>query len=636
MVIQNSLLKSKLALFSQTLFKHKKLMAGILVIEICLSIISVVIPYFTKIQVDYLQSQQASLPWLSGFSPLQIFAVLLLIPLSIELIRIVIFEKIRRQLSYVFGTELRLSTEQMIWQKLETLDAGFFANERNQRILASAINSTTVVRDFFEFIKQRVGNITTLLAILPLLGLISWELLVLVSVVAMLQVLLGEVARQQEVAMNTLRDQHNEQFWKVDRALTYDYYTLKTLGAVPKLLGMYNQLLRDRNALDLKHEAARDVLTLYDWILRNGLTLMTNVWVGWQVLEGSISLGTFTLVVSYTLQINGLLNSFLESAKGWRDIDLQWDRLHFLELLQPRISQAKRPQPLPSSPLELSFDKVAFTYPNLHDEEKKYIELMVTKTQGYLSKFASYYYKYDFEQWQKLLEAPVKTQQVLKNVTLKLERGKVIALLGRNGAGKTTLTQLLMHNYEPDKGKVLLDGQPLSNFLQNELLQLFAVIHQRPFILYRFTIRDNVLLGVNRQVNDDEIWQILKKLDLDIFIKHLPKQLDTLLGEGLNLSGGQEQLLAIARVFLQCRPFIIFDEGMNQLDVEHETKVLELLIEQSQQAGVLFITHRITVARKADYIYILDDGSIVEQGTHPSLLQKEGLYAKFWKLHVVE
>jgi ABC-type multidrug transport system fused ATPase/permease subunit len=122
---------------------------------------------------------------------------------------------------------------------------------------------------------------------------------------------------------------------------------------------------------------------------------------------------------------------------------------------------------------------------------------------------------------------------------------------------------------------------------------------------------------------------------LDSFIRTLPKGLDSVVGEDTSFSGGQEQLLAIGRVLIQQRPFVIFDEGSSQLDVEKEFMVLQLLKELRQSAGILFITHRMSVAKKADYIYVMDKGEIVEEGTHAELLDTKGLYSQFWDMQII-
>lgn len=131
--------------------------------------------------------------------------------------------------------------------------------------------------------------------------------------------------------------------------------------------------------------------------------------------------------------------------------------------------------------------------------------------------------------------------------------------------------------------------------------------------------------------------EVIFALSLDKVISEASNQLETIIDEDVSFSGGEKQLIAIARALIQQRPFIIFDEGSSQLDVEKELLVLDQLQKAKENSGILFITHRMSVARKADYIYVIDDGKIVEEGTHEQLIhQNDGLYKYFWSKQIIE
>ena len=624
-------------LFSM-LLKHVGIVLPVLILEIIMGLLNALIPYFTKLQIDQLGSQSTSWLFVHGSSPLVLFGLLLLIPLTIELIRFIFFDFLIRKNRQTLDGELQLDTEEFIWSKLSTLDAGFFENRRNTRILRSTIASTTVTSEFFRFLRDRLNDFTTIAAILPLLGFISWQMLLFVAVVTLGQTLVNEMSRKQEAAQSMLREKSREDYWKYESVLTDHFQTLRIMGATQRFISAYQEATRKRRHEELMQERSSLTINTLEWFLRNGLTFVASLFVGWQVMKGQVSLGTFTLVVSYTLQLNTMFRGLLETTKIWSELNLQMDRLAFFMMLRPRVKSLLNPiSPIPEIQ-SLAFEGVHFAYPDLSDEEKNYVQMMLARTEKFINRFSWFYsyYKTEFDEWQSLFSEPYTPLEVVRGVNLRLERGKVTALLGRNGAGKTTITHLLMHHYDPTQGKVVLNDQELSAYDQSELFLQFAIIQQTPFILWQFSIRDNLMLGVRREVSDEEIWTLLEKMDVRDVIEKLPKKLDTILGEGVNLSGGQQQLIAVARVLLQQRPLIIFDEGMNQMDIEHETKVLELLRIEKKRAAILFITHRITTARKADEIYILDQGKIAEQGTHTQLQEKNGLYANFWKLQVVE
>ncbi len=200
-----------------------------------------------------------------------------------------------------------------------------------------------------------------------------------------------------------------------------------------------------------------------------------------------------------------------------------------------------------------------------------------------------------------------------------------------------SITQLILRSFESSQGEMLLNGKDIKMFKNSSILDQISVIQQRPFLLPGYSLRDNLTLGIRKKVSEGQIWKVLKELGVDRVVEKSEKGLDSLLDEEVHLSGGESQMLVVARIMLQERRMVIFDEGVNQLDVEKESLVLKKLAEMAKSgSGVLFITHRITTAKKADYIYFLKDGTIFEEGTHESLLKKGGDYADFWKMQVVD
>ncbi len=209
-------------------------------------------------------------------------------------------------------------------------------------------------------------------------------------------------------------------------------------------------------------------------------------------------------------------------------------------------------------------------------------------------------------------------------------------MVGKNGSGKTTATHLLQHHFEAESGSLLLDDQPAHTFAQPDLLSQFGWIKQQPLILDRYSLEENLLFGAsNPDKTRKRFDPLLEKLGLLPAVLALPKKYESVLGEDTHFSGGQKQLIAIARVLLQERSFLFFDEGSSQLDLEKEFAVLQVLNEIKQTTGILFITHRMSVARKADWIYVMDEGKVVQSGTHNDLLKTEGLYQHFWNMQTV-
>ena len=225
----------------------------------------------------------------------------------------------------------------------------------------------------------------------------------------------------------------------------------------------------------------------------------------------------------------------------------------------------------------------------------------------------------------------IRDKPVLKNVSLNIEIGHTIALVGNSGGGKTTFVNLLPRFYDVKSGAVLIDGTDIRDYELNSLRDKIAIVFQDNF-LFAGTIRDNILLG-KANASDEEIRLAVKGACLEEFIKTLDKGLDTQIGErGVLLSGGQKQRIAIARAFLKNAPIVILDEATSALDNKSEAVVQEAINNLMKDRTVFIIAHRLSTVRNADKIIVVNYGEIVESGTHEELLQKEnGIYASLYK-----
>lgn len=224
---------------------------------------------------------------------------------------------------------------------------------------------------------------------------------------------------------------------------------------------------------------------------------------------------------------------------------------------------------------------------------------------------------------------------VIENLDLTINPGEKIGLVGRSGAGKSTLINLLLRFYDLQSGQIIIDGQDITTVSQESLRAQIGMVTQDTSLLHR-SVRENLLYG-NNSATDEQMIKAAQKAQADNFIQPLVdaygrKGYDAFVGErGIKLSGGQRQRIAIARVILKNAPILLLDEATSALDSEIEQAIQESLYTLMEGKTVIAIAHRLSTIAAMDRLIVLDQGKIIEQGTHKELLQKDGLYAQLWK-----
>ncbi len=220
---------------------------------------------------------------------------------------------------------------------------------------------------------------------------------------------------------------------------------------------------------------------------------------------------------------------------------------------------------------------------------------------------------------------------LLKNISFDVKAGETVAIIGRTGSGKSTLISLLIRLLEHQEGRILIDGHPIETINKKALRKQIGLILQEPF-LYSKTVAENIRI-MHREADQQTIHSAARLARLHDDIVNFEEGYETLVGErGVTLSGGQKQRLAIARMLLKDKPVLVFDDSLSAVDTETDRQIREALSDTWRDTTVFIITHRITTAMEADRIIVIDQGQVVQQGSHDELIKAEGLYQSLWEI----
>lgn len=478
-----------------------------------------------------------------------------------------------------------------VYDHLLSLSATFYAKTRTGEVLSRLTTDTTLIQTVVgSSISVALRTVATTAGALVLMVITSWQLALLMMVVGPLIILpmlffgrrVRRLSRSSQDALAEASARASESLRAID--------TVQAFTREPEERSRFRVAVEDTFKVSMRRIRVRSMLTasLFSFVLAG---LIAVLWYGAvQVQNGTITPGTMTQFVMFAfIAVSGvglLTETYAEVMRAAGATE----RLMEILAQSPSIQPPTKPRALPAKMQgSISLKDLYFSYPSRPD-------------------------------------APA-----LKGLSLDIEAGQTVALVGPSGAGKTTVFQLLLRLYDPQKGSVSVEGIDAQELDPTDLRRAISIVQQNA-PLFAGTARENIRFG-DPSASDDDVIAAAQAAEAHDFIMALPQGYDTPLGENAStLSGGQRQRLAIARAILRKSPILLLDEATSALDSESEQAVQQAFEKMSEERTTLVIAHRLATVLKADRIVVMEDGKIVDSGTHQELLDREGLYARLVSL----
>lgn len=587
---------------------YRKTLIFISFLIVIMALLNQIEPFITRAITDQLVDGQ-------GQGVFSYIVILLAVLLSVKLIQsglnrlswyltnifVIKFESSLKQLGFDHLMKLSLSfyNEQETGKVMSKLDRGVnrltsIVNNSGMHFLPSVVTAI-ISFSIVLYYEWRIG-VLTVLAFVPYVAINRWRF---------------EKNNKLERREYRLYDKQYAHFWEVlssmelIKAFRAEEFEKNKLGNFfKKIINIRTEMEKNTN----RSIAGDIILESLSWSMYAYI-----VYITWQ---GQISIGTLILLVGLIQmirqplwQINWIFWEVKRAQIGARD---------FFKIMNAKPEVVDPPKPVAIKNLrgEIVFDQVSFTYKQ--------------SMRDYFDK----HYEEEVDIKNRLVNEKVKKNQglkVLDRVNFTIEADKITAFVGPSGAGKTTIASLLMRFFDPEQGKILLDGIDIKKFSQHDLRSQIGLVSQDAH-LFASSIEEN-LKYAKPDASEAEMWRACKIARADEFIKKLEAGLKTTIGErGVKLSGGQRQRLSLARTILRDPKIVILDEATSALDSESEMYIQQALTEVLRGRTSIIIAHRLSTVQRSDKIIVLRDQHLLEQGTHQQLLEKDGLYASLFKI----
>jgi ATP-binding cassette, subfamily B, bacterial len=517
-------------------------------------------------------------------------------------------QMIERRISAIIGEGLIYDLRVEVFRHIQEMPIAFFSRTQTGALISRLNNDVVGAQQAFtDLFSNVVGNVILVGIILVVMFILSWPItLVALVLVPVFLIPARTVGRR----LGTLFQRGMELNAEMNMVMSERF---NVAGAMlVKLFGRPNE---ERQNFDDRARQVRDIgihQATYQRFFLISLTLTASLatafaygFGGVEAANGVLAVGTVVALTAYLGRLYGPLTQLSSLNIDYMSAMVSFERLFEVLDLEPMIKESPNPQSIPAGPADLRFNHVEFSYPGAQDVSLASLEAVA-----------------------RLDDTP--RTPVLHDVNFEVKPGTMTALVGPSGAGKTTISMLVSRLYDVDGGSVTINGVDIRNASTASLNATVGVVTQDAH-LFHDTLRANLIFA-KPDATDDEIAKALASAQIAELVASLPLGLATVVGErGYRLSGGEKQRVALARLLLKAPHLVVLDEATAHLDAESEAAVQRALDETMSQRTSLVIAHRLSTIRNATQILVVDDGRIVERGTHKELHAQSGLYRDLYE-----
>ena len=513
-----------------------------------------------------------------------------------------------RRISAYLGESLIFDMRAKVFRHVQRMPLAFFSRTQTGALVSRLNNDVIGAQQAFtDLLSNVVGNLVTVVIVIGVMFFLSWQITLAALILVPLFLVPARFVGQRIGALTKEGYDLNSEMNMVMQE------RFQVGGAM--LVKLMGRPEAEAEAFEAKAGRVRDIgiaQATYARFFFVALSLTASLATaivygvgGIAAVDGALQVGTVVALASYLTRLYQPLTQLSNLNLDVMTCLVSFERLFEVLDIVPMIEEAPNAVAIPRGSASIGFDHVRFTYPGAREVSLASLESVAVLESGSRS-------------------------EVLHDVSFDVAPGHMVALVGPSGAGKTTISALVPRLYDVTAGSVKVSGIDVRNATMESLRDSVGVVTQDPH-LFHDTLRAN-LLYARPEATEAEVFAALEQAQIDHIVADLPDGLDTVIGErGYRLSGGEKQRVALARLLLKAPDIVVLDEATAHLDSESEAAVQRALRQTLAGRTSLVIAHRLSTVREADELLVIDDGRIVERGTHASRLSENGLYAELYR-----